>query len=332
MPPADYTAATTSAALFDTSPAAKIEVGGPDAPMFLGNLSTNDIKNLPLGGGCEAYFCDLRAKVQFQTWIYHVRLGDGHAMWVETTPGRNEELAKYLDRYLISEQVELADRTTEFAQMHLAGPTAKAVLEKAIGDTLPVLPEFAHLERTFGANATCSIRRRDPLGLPGFDIVCRTDKADGVRGMLAAAGATPAGAQTYETLRIEAGTPLYGPDIDGNRFVMEVGNAARAVSYAKGCFLGQEPIVMARDRAGHVNRTFSAVKVLDGGLLPAGTKLFRDGQEVGLVTSSCHSPRLGVPVALGYLRWKHQEPGTCMEAETPVGRQTVEVVGLPPVR
>ncbi len=330
--PPDYSVAVSAAALFDTSAAGKLLLTGPDAPMFLGNLSTNDTKSLPLGGGCEAYFCDSRAKVQFAVWIYHVRLADGrHAMWVETTAGRNADLVKYLDRYLISEQVEIADVTEPFAQVHLAGPNAAGVLAKALGEAIPELPEFAHMERTFGANATCSIRRRDRLGVPGFDIVCLKERADGVRGLLTAAGATPGTPDTFETLRIEAGMPVFGIDIDASRFVMEVGRAARAVNYAKGCFLGQEPIVMARDRAGHVNRAFLGLKVLDGGPLPAGAKLFRDGQEVGVVTSSCHSPRLGVPVALGYLRWKHQEPGTRMEAETPTGRQTVEVLGLPPV-
>ena len=310
----DYSAAIEAAALFDTSAAGKLVLSGPDAPMFLGNLGTNDIKNLPLGGGCEAYFCDSRAKVQFQTWIFHVKSGDDHALWVETTPGRNEALAKYLDRYLISERVEIADRTSECRQFHLAGPAAKSVLEKALGETLPDLAEFAHIERDLG-----TIRRRDPLGIPGYDIVCKS-----IPDLDAVAGSP----ETYETLRIEAGTPLFGPDIDENRFVMEVGRAARAVSYSKGCYLGQEPIVMARDRAGHVNRAFLGMKVLDGGPLPPGTKLFRDGQEVGAVTSSCHSPRLGLPVSLGYLRWKHQEPGLKLEAET---KQTVEVVGLPPV-
>jgi folate-binding protein YgfZ len=329
----DYAAATTTAALFDTSAAAKLLLTGPDAPMFLGNLSTNDIKNLPLGGGCETYFCDPRAKVKFQAWVYHVRLSDNrHAMWVETTPGRNTELVQYLDRYLISEQVEIADRTADFAQVHLAGPKAAEVLAVSLGEAVPALPEFAHMERTFGKDATCSIRHRDQLGLLGFDIVCRTDVADGVKRMLTAAGATSASAEAFETLRIEAGTPVFGKDIDDNRFVMEVGFAPRAVSYAKGCFLGQEPIVMARDRAGHVNRAFLGLKVLDGGPLPTGTKLFRDGQEVGLVTSSCHSPRLGAPVALAYLKWKHQEPGTRMEAETLAGKQAVEVLGLPPVK
>ena len=328
----DYQAAVSAAALFDRSAAGKLVAAGADAPMFLGNLSTNDIKSLPLGGGCEAYFCNPQAKVQFQAWVYHVLLNGEHAMWVETTPGRGAELFKYLDRYLISERVELTDRTAAFAQLHLAGPAAKGVIEKALAAALPDLPEFAHAERTFGSHLTASIRRRDPLGVPGYDLVCLADKADGLRRVLEAAGAVPGTPETFEVLRIEAGTPVFGPDVDATRFVMEVGNAARAVSYAKGCFLGQEPIVMARDRAGHVNRAFSGVKVLAGGPLPAGTKLFRDGQEVGLVTSSCESPRLGAPVALGYLKWKHQEPGLRLEAETPEGRRPVEVLGLPPVR
>ena len=85
---------------------------------------------------------------------------------------------------------------------------------------------------------------------------------------------------------------------------------------------------MARDRAGHVNRAFLGLKVLDGGPLAPGTKVLRDGQEVGVVTSSCDSPRSGAPVALAYLKWKHQEPGTRMDA----GGRTVEVLGLPPVK
>ncbi len=333
MTPADYTAATTTAALFDTSATGKLLLTGPDAPMFLSNLCTNDTKNLPLGGGCEAYFCDARAKVQFAVWIYHVRLSDErHAMWVETTPGRNADLVKYLDRYLISEQVEIEDVTDRFAQFHLAGPAAARVLRQALGESVPDLPEFSHMERTFGGQATCSIRFRTPLGVQGFDLVCLKERGEGVQRLLIAAGATPGTSETYEILRIEAGTPLFGRDIDADRAVMEVGGFDRAVSYAKGCFLGQEPIVMARDRTGHAVRSFFGLKVLEGDALPAGAKLFHDGQEVGRVTSSCHSPRVGQSVALAYLRWKHQEPGMRMEAETATGRQPVEVLGLPPVK
>ena len=90
---------------------------------------------------------------------------------------------------------------------------------------------------------------------------------------------------------------------------------------------------MARDRAGHVNRAFLGLKGLakEAVAIPSGSKIFHEGQEVGVVTSSCHSPRLDAPVLLGYLKWKHQEPGTNMEVETPTGRLPVEVLGLPPV-
>jgi folate-binding protein YgfZ len=326
---AEYNATLAGAGLFDRSDAAKLHLTGPDTAMFLGNLCTNDIKNLLPGTGCPAFFCDPRAKVKFQAWVWHLDPSfmelhrQESSFWVETTPGSGKELFQYLDRYLISERVEIADRTAEFAQFYLAGPSAAEMVRTATG-----LKSFDPAEYSMvGAWR----RRRDLLGVPGFDLVM-PKPAPEVRDPLLAAGAVPASREVFETLRIEAGTPHFGPDIDENRFVMEVAGAARAVSYTKGCYLGQEPIVMARDRAGHVNRAFLGMKVQEGGPLPAGAKVFHDGQEVGVVTSSCHSPRLGAPVALGYLRWKHQEVGTRMEAETPAGRQPVEVLGMPPVK
>jgi folate-binding protein YgfZ len=328
----EYQRTLSAASVFDQSHRGKLEIIGPEAPQFLHNLSTNDIANLPLGGGCEAYFCDARAKALAHAFIYHVLVdGTRHAFWLDVTPGHGESLLKHLDRHLIAEQVEMSDRTAQFAQMHLAGPQARSILEKALGEPMPELGEFLHMERTFGGNAVCHLRRNNPLGAPGYDIVCLNARADGVWKMLVAAGAKPAGSQAYEVLRIEAGTPVYGIDVDANRFVMEVPRALRAVSYSKGCYLGQEPIVMSRDRAGHVNRTFLGVKVLEGGCLAAGTKLFRDGNDAGLITSCAQSPRLGAPLALGYIRRGHQDPGLRLEAETPEGRKPVEVLAFPPV-
>jgi folate-binding protein YgfZ len=329
---AEYRQAVNGAALFDRSSTGKIEISGKDAPSFLHNLCTNDINNLPLGGGCEAFFCDHRAKVLAHAFVYHVLSAGRHAFWLDVTPGYNDKVLKHLDRHLISEAVELADNTAQFKQLHLAGPKARDVLQAALGQPVPDLAEFQHMERTVGPTATCSIRRHDPLGLPGYDIVCLNDRAASVWRLLQAEGAVPAGQAAWETLRIEAGTPVYGVDINEDRFVMEVARALRAVSYSKGCYLGQEPIVMARDRAGFVNRAFLGVKVLDGGPLPAGTKLFRDTAEVGLVTSSTNSPALNAPLALGYIRRGHQDPGLRLEAETPGGRVSVEVLSFPPVR
>lgn len=331
MPP-DYTATLESAGLFDRSAVAKLIVSGPDAPQFLHNISTNDVKDLPLGGGCELFFCDSRARALFLAVAYHVRLGDRHAIWLETAPGYGEPLLKHLDKFLIAEAVELEDATPQYAEFHLAGPRARAILESALADSIPDLAEFQHMERTFGSTATCSIRRRDPLQLPGYDIVCRAERADGVRRMLVAAGAVVGSLETWEMLRIEAGVPVAGVDFDENRFVMEIGNAARAVSYAKGCFPGQEPIVMARDRAGRVNRQFLGLKLPDGKEIAPGSKLSRDGQDVGIVTSIGDSPRLGGRLALGYVHWKSADPGTQLAVETPDGPGIVEVLGYPPIR
>jgi tRNA-modifying protein YgfZ len=331
-PSAEYRHALEAAVLFDCSAHGKLEASGPEAPSFLHNLCTNDIANLPLGGGCEAYFCDPRAKTQAHASIYHTLGADSrHAFRLDVTPGYGERLMQRLDRYLIAEQVELSDRSNEFAQMHLAGPRAKEMLERAIGMATPDLSEFMHMERTVAADAHCHIRRHDSLGVPGFDVICLNARAAGVWKALSAAGARGAGSQAFEVLRVEAGTPIYGIDIDENRFVMEVPRALRAVSYTKGCFLGQEPIVMARDRAGHVNRAFLGMKALGDKLIAAGSKLFKDGQEVGVITSSTLSPRLGAPLALGYVRRGHQEPGTRLDAETPDGRTAVEMLGFPPL-
>lgn len=317
-----YRSAIESAALFDVSDRGKLEFAGPDAPSFLHNLCTNDIVNLPLGGGCEAFFTTAKAKVIGRALVYHTRRGDGtDTLWLDTDAGQAERLLAHLSRYQIAEQFDASDRTAEFAQFHLAGPAAQSVLGQALGEPVPDLPLLGHMERTFGERATCSIRRHDPLGVPGYDIVCLKGRADEVRDRLTAAGAATGTADAYEVLRVEAGTPVVGVDLDENRFVVEAGRTG-AISYTKGCFLGQEPIVMARDRAGHVNRSFRGVKL--PATVPAGTKLFADGKEVGVTTSSVVSPRVG-PVALAFVRRGHEVPGTWLE----VDGQPAEVVALP---
>ena len=323
MTPADYDAAQTGAALFDDSALGKLILRGPDAPMFLGNLSTNDIAPLPLGGGCATYFCDARAKALFRAAVYHVRLDDApHALWLETGAGRDLALLQHLDRYLISEAVELENATGRFAQFHLAGLRAKAILESALATDLPELQEFQHIERTFGHQSGASLRRRDRLGVPGFDVVCPTERAAGIERMLLAAGAIRGSVETREILRVEAGSAEYGKDFDESRFVMEILGARDAVSYSKGCYLGQEPIVMSRDRAGHAPR--SMVKLGGASLLQPGAKLFQGADEIGSVTSTALSPRQG-NIALGYVKWKYREVGTELEAESPAGRSPVAV-------
>ena len=283
--------------------------------------------NLPLGAGCEAFFCTAKAKVVAHALIYHVRIAaDKDALWLDVAPGQAQPLIQHLDHFLIAERVEMADRTADFAQFHLAGPRAKAVLETALGESIPDLERLQHMERTLGTGTTCNIRRNDPLGLPGYDLVCLQSRGADVQQTLMAAGAGLAGPEVYEVLRVEAGTPVFGADIDENRFVVEVGRT-EAICYTKGCYLGQEPIVMARDRAGHVNRAFRGLKLNASGVV--GAKLLADdGKEVGVVTSAVVSPRLG-SIGLGYVRRGHEQSGTELRFGADAGGGSAVVAELP---
>lgn len=317
---AGYSAALESAAWFDLSGTGIIRAAGPDAAAFLNNIGTNDIAHLPAGGGCDTFFCDHRARVLFHANVR--RTAD--AFILDTASDRGESLLRHVDKYLISEAVELEDITSDWRVLHLAGPIAAAI----IGRAAESLPAFHHASGIEGLpDGETTVRRRDLLRVPGLDLFVKSEHHAALVSWLGGRGAVAATPGDLEVLRIEAGVPVAGIDYDESRFVMEVADAARAVCYTKGCFIGQEPIVMARDRAGQINRLFLGLKVLDGGPPPPGTKLSVNGSEVGLVTSSTVSPRLGAPLALGYVRRPHIEPRTLLHA----GSQPVEILGYPPL-
>jgi folate-binding protein YgfZ len=324
---AEYRNARDQAALFDLSQYAKVEVTGGDAASFLHNLSTNDVEGLPVGAGCEAFLCTAKARVVAHVLIYHLVLHDGRdAFWLDAVPGAAERIIKHLDHFLISEQVEFADRTREFAHLHLAGPQAKAILEKTLQDDIPDLGDLQHMMRTFGAAGTCHIRRHDALGMPGYDITCLRARAEAVWQLLARSGARPAGRTAYEALRIEAGTPQYGLDIDENTLAPEVGRTAQGICYTKGCYIGQEPIVRIRD-IGQVNRTLTGLQIEGAEAIPHGAKLLRDGTEVGQVTSAAVIPGTSKTVALAYVRRGNSERGTALEVDAAPSRRAAQVSG-----
>jgi folate-binding protein YgfZ len=324
--PGEYRQARTAAVLFDQSNRGKVEVAGPDAPTFLHNLTTNNFKDLPPGRGREAFLTNATARVIGHAFVYRL-VDERPVFWMDLTPGQAEKVMAHLDHYLISEQVELTNRSRDFGQLLLVGPEAGAVLARALGDNTSELEDGQVVTHPFGGGAAGQIRRNDSLNLPAFELVCPPAMAETLWRQLTAAGAVPAGREAFEILRIEAGLPVQGMDADDTTFAPEVGRIAQAISYTKGCYLGQEPIVMARDR-GQVNRTLMGLKC-PSGPVPSGSLLYRNGKEVGRVTSSAISPRLGMGIALAYVRRGNQEPGTVLEVEVGGQRQAVEVCTLP---
>ena len=300
----DYQAATNAAALFDLSDHGKIELAGPDARLFLHNLCTQDVKNLPVGSSCETFLTTTKARVVAHVWIMH---RETNVLWLDMVAGQAAKVLKHLNHFLISENVELADHTAEYGMLRLVGPRAGEILAQ-----LAITPT----------------RRHCLLALDGYDLFLPAAEIDVQRQHLIDAGAVPGSSQTYQILRIEAGLPQFGIDIDENRLAMEVNRTAEAISYAKGCYLGQETIVMARDR-GQVNRLLMGVKIANGAPLAPGTKLFRAGEEVGQVTSSVFSPRLGQVIALAYLRRGSSDAGTEVVIEPTTDGRTGVVSALP---
>ncbi|MBX7106975.1 MAG: hypothetical protein K1X57_23090 [Gemmataceae bacterium] len=305
-----YDAALSAAVYFDRSACGLIEVAGPEAPTFLHNLCTNDVESLPLGGGCPAFFCNVRARTLFFGTVCHLQDAGRNALWVDVEPGRAGALFQHLDKHLIAEKAELLDRSEEFTRWHVVGPTAESTLAGLLDKPVDMLAPYQHTWRTVRGIAV-HVRRHDPLRLPGYDILVRKADASFVVEEIIDAGVAPAGVDAWQMLRVEAGFPEFGRDYDENRFAAEVG-VPEAISYSKGCYLGQEPIVMARDRTGFVNRSLRALR-LTADALP-GDKLYAP-DEVGLITSVAHTPGFG-PIGLGYLRRGFETPDT----EVHVGR------------
>ncbi len=296
--------------LFDFSAHGTLEATGDDARTFLHNLSTNDVKSLPDWHGREAFFLTATAKVVGQAWIWRQPpAGKTETLWIDTPPNDAARLTLHLRRYIIGEDVELSDRSIEYARLYLAGP-----------DLTPLL-EVAPAALTFTAIDGLTVRRRDLLGIPGYDLLGPPERINATRTRLLEQGVQSADAATFEAMRVEAGLPWYGKDIDETTFAPETGRIAQAISYTKGCYLGQEPVVMARDR-GVVQRTLVGLELGDE---PSTGVLTKDGTEVGRVTSAVHSPRLGRAIGLGYAKRGSQTPGT----ELRLGERAVRVAALP---
>ncbi|MGL4421114.1 MAG: hypothetical protein ACRCZF_10650, partial [Gemmataceae bacterium] len=198
----------TKPLLFDRSALGRLEVSGPDAPKFLTNLSTNDLREFPLGGGGELYFLDHRAKVLFWAIAAHTLRSEGrHAIHLVTSAGRGAALLAHLDRYLISEDVELLPVDTTTNLWHLTGPGAAELLGSILGEDLPALAEFHHLPRELPGLGRIKIRRYDPCGQPGYDLLVDIAYSDALKEAIVSRGASLATAEQYEEHRIAAGTP-----------------------------------------------------------------------------------------------------------------------------
>ena len=318
---AEYRAARDRAAVIDLCDRTKIELSGADRVTFLHNLCTNDVKGLSAGNGCEAFLTSAQAKILGHLYVF----ASPESLVVDTVAGQAEGLIAHLDHYHIRESVTLKDRTSEWAELLVCGPLAAGLLEK-LGAVVPD-KALAHAESTL-QGPKCFVRRHDLAGEPSYAIVAAREDAESIWNALVGGGAVPAGRRAFETLRVEAGVPFYGIDVTDAHLPQEVGRDQQAISFTKGCYIGQETVARI-DSYGHVNRKLVGLKIVGEDVPDRGAKVVRDEKEVGQTTSAVFSPQLQSPIALAYVRRGSEAVGTALQVESADTRQKAEVVALP---
>ena len=290
----EYRAASEAVGLLDRSERGKLALGGQGAKEFLQGQLTQDILALTPGHGAYAAFLTPKGKM-----LGDVRVLDAeHEILLDTERVALQALFNMIHRYRLGYDVQLHKRTLESGLYSLVGPLADELIASAGGSVGAA--EHDHALLSLGGLSARAIRT--DLGL---DLLFDAQHAGAVREALLAAGATAIGEQAAETLRIERGRPRYGVDLDESVIPQEAGLNERAVSFTKGCYVGQETVARLFYK-GHPNRQLRGLRST-AALAPA-SELQLDGRIVGTVTSAALSPRLG-PIGLALVR-REAPPGS----------------------
>jgi len=306
-----YRKAREGAAFLDRD-RGRLVVSGPDRASFLQGLLTNDIAALAAGRGCYAAYLTPQGRMIADLFVYEL----ADLMLLTVPIGIKDSLLAKLDRLIFTEDVKLGDVTATFAQTAVVGPEAASisslVLDGVSAETLSSLPEHGNLRARFEGQ-TAIVTRVTDTGEPGFDVFVERPSAEAFRSRLAGRGVAELDVATAESLRIEAGVPRFGPDMDEETIPLEAGIESRAISFTKGCYVGQEVIVRVLHRGhGRVARKLVGL-ILDDGPAPAAGAIVRSGErEVGRITSGAISPALKKPIALAYIHRDFVAAGTVL--------------------
>jgi folate-binding protein YgfZ len=222
-------------------------------------------------------------------------------------------LAK-LDQFVFSEDVQLGDVTDTFVQIAVVGPEAASAVAAALSLPDPValsaMPEHGNIRAEFAGEPAILLRTVD-AGEPGFDVLVGSAAAGRLINQLQAAGVPRVDAEAANVLRVESGVPRFHQDMDEDTIPLEAGIESSAISFTKGCYVGQEVIIRVLHRGhGRVARRLVGL-TLEGSAVPStGTAVHAGEREIGRVTSAAASEALGKPIAMAYLQRDFTEPGT----------------------
>lgn len=315
------------AGLLDLSSRGRVRVSGAEAVQFLNGLITNDVKTLAAGEWMPAVFPSVQGRLLAAARV----IRQGESFLFDTEPATTDRVLKTLERFTLAGDFRVADMTNAMATLSLQGVRAAGVIGAAL-DVEVASVERGHVRSLVWNNHELTLIRATHTGEDGFDLFIEQAQAVSLFERLMAAGAQPVGFEALETLRVEAGLPRYGVDMDETNVVLETG-LDEAVSYTKGCYVGQEIIARIHWR-GHVAKKLTGLAFEKSNDVARGAKVrASDDKEIGRVTSVEFSPRLEKTIALAYVKYDYLAPGTQVRVVTEEGNESAGIVTeLPFVR
>ena len=308
-----YRAVRENAGIFNRSKRGKVRAEGADCLRFLHGMVTNTVESLAENEGNYAAVTSARGQTLLDVWVHRLQ----ECIYMETEPGLATKLIETLDRYLIADDVALSDESDAWAIFGVQGPAAYELVGRVVGRVPADLPEHHTVVREFDGTSIW-ITARSYTGEPGFDL--RIAQNDSLRRALVTAGGTPIGWQVEEILRVEAGIPRYGAEIDESVVPLEAG-LNHAVDFDKGCYIGQEVIAKMHFR-GRPRRYLTGLI----GNTPVCGDIIVDGKIVGRVTTCVKSLHFNRVIALAIIRRGYHEAGQRVILDD---GSEAEVVNLP---
>lgn len=315
------------AGVIDLSARGRLLVSGSEAVMFLNGLITNDMKTLAVNSWMPAVFPNVQGRLLAAVRIIH--RADGFL--IDTENATLETVAKLLERFTLAGDFRVIDLTGQTAMLSVQGRNALEVILKALGETSANVESQGVVTAQLESGSEVTVIRATHTAEDGFDLFVDRNDAQTLHESLTKAGAHPVGPDALEVLRIEAGIPRHGVDMDETNVVTET-NLDDAVSFTKGCYIGQEIIARIKYR-GHVAKKLTGLLFENEVALKSGVKILSsDDKEIGRVTSSAFSPRLNRTVALGYVKYDYLVPGTHVKVSAGGDELGALVAELPLIR
>ncbi|HEY3038105.1 MAG TPA: aminomethyltransferase family protein [Pyrinomonadaceae bacterium] len=340
------------AGIIDLSSRGRIMVSGSEAVQFLNGLITNDMKTLAENDWMPAAFPNVQGRLIASARVLRLhdegtdqttpaelpsrgsRVNFCPAFVIDTEAATHERVLKTIERFTLAGDFRVSDITSQTALLSVQGRNAVNVVRSVLGQETAGIAANQAIQiswQRYELKGDVTVIRATHTAEDGFDLIVNSDHAGSLWKTLQDAGARPVGYEALEILRIEAGLPRYGVDMDETNVVTETA-LDDAVSYTKGCYVGQEIIARIKYR-GHVAKKLAGLIFDQAVKVEANTTIkSTDDKDIGRLTSKTYSPHLGRTVALGYLKYDYLAPGTSVKVIAGDGEIPAQVVELPFVK